>query len=100
MAEKESVAPAAITLVLAIVFAVFGIYGVTSRIGTFRLPLRKIVLWLVAGAYLLRGLMVLQQVYFMVQGVPGVTKDAVFSVVSLGIGVCYLVGAVRMGEEL
>jgi hypothetical protein len=50
------------------------------------------VLWLVAGAFLLRGAAVVYNGYLLAQGAPNAVKDGIFSLVALVIGLCYLIG--------
>jgi len=94
-AESGSLFPAMMTLVLVIVFAIWGLYAF-SGVGMFRrLPLLRIALPLIGAIYTLRGLAVFQQLFQMVTASEQVeAREVVFSVVSLGIGLAYLIGTV------
>lgn len=94
-AESGSAFPAALTLVLAAIFAIWGFYGLSGAGVIRRLPLLKIALTLIGAVYTLRGVAVFQQLLQMVTSSAEVApREIVFSFVSLVIGLAYLIGTI------
>ena len=93
LAEAGSLAPADITLLIALVFAVFAAYGFAGASVIRRLPLMRVALVTIAAIYLLRGLSALLQGWALLAS-PGSfpARYFVFSFVSLVVGVCYALG--------
>ncbi len=61
-----------------------------------RLPPLRIALLLIGAIYTLRGLAVFQQIFQIVASSAQVeAREIVFSLVSLGIGLAYLIGTVK-----
>ena len=96
--EAGALYPAVVTVCLAVVFVVFGIYACCPKIGRWRFPLRRFALWAIAVIYLLRGAAALVQGYQMAIGEPILMRNLIFSLVALGIGVCYLMGVLGLGK--
>lgn len=94
-AESGSAFPAVLTLVLAVIFAIWGFYGLSGAGVIQRLPFLKIVLILIGVIYTLRGLAVFQQLFQIATSSLAVApREIVFSVVSLIIGLAYLIGTI------
>ena len=94
-AESSSVFPAMMTLVLVAIFAIWGLYALSGAALFRRLPLLRIALPLIGAIYTLRGLAVFQQIFQIVMSSEQVkVREVVFSLVSLGIGLAYLIGTV------
>jgi len=94
-AESGSVFPAVLTLILAVMFATWGFYGLSGVGAIRRLPLLKIVLILIGIIYALRGLAVFQQFFQVATSSARVApREIVFSLVSLVIGSAYLIGTI------
>jgi len=94
-AESGSAFPALMTLFLAAIFAIWGFYGL-SGVGVIRrLPLLKIALILIGAVCTLRGVAVFQQLFqIFASSVAVAPREIVFSLVSLIIGLAYLIGAI------
>lgn len=93
LAEQGSPLPALVTVVLALIFAVWAAYAFAAAGLPRRLPLLRTGLIAIGAIYTLRGILVVPQVWFISSGralVP--PRDIVFSLVSLVAGVAYLVG--------
>jgi hypothetical protein len=94
-AESGSAFPALLTFVLVAVFAIWGFYGLSGAGVVRRLPLLKIALLLIGAVYTLRGVAVLQQLLQIAASSAEVApREIVFSLVSLIIGLAYLIGTI------
>ncbi len=94
-AESGSAFPALLTFVLVAVFAIWGFYGLSGAGVIRRLPLLKIALLLIGAVYTLRGVAVFQQLFQIAASSAEVApREIVFSLVSLVIGLAYLIGTV------
>ena len=94
-AESGSAFPAVLTLFLAAIFAIWGFYGLSVAGVIRRLPLLKIALILIGAVYALRGVAVFQQLFQIATSSAEVApREIVFSLVSLVIGLAYLVGTI------
>jgi len=100
-AESGSAFPAVLTLVLVIIFAIWGLYALSGTGVIRRLPLIRIALILIGAIYTLRGVAVFQQIFQIVASSAQVeAREIVFSLVSLGIGLAYLIGTVKNWKML
>ncbi len=94
-AESGSAFPAVLTLLLATIFAIWGLYGLSGAGVIRRLPLLKIALMLIGAVYTLRGIAVFQQLFQIVTSSAEVApREIAFSLVSLIIGLAYLIGTI------
>ena len=94
-AESGSAFPALLTLFLAGIFAIWGFYGLSGAGVIWRLPLLKIALILIGAIYTLRGVAVFQQLFqIATSSVEVAPREIVFSLVSLVIGLAYLIGTI------
>lgn len=100
-AESGSAFPAVLTLFLAAIFAIWGFYGLSGAGVIRRLPLLKIVLILIGAVYTLRGVAVFRQLFQISTSSAEVApREIVFSLVSLIIGLAYLIGVVTNWRSL
>ena len=96
MAEQGSLAPAAITFVIAVVLAIWGAYAFAGAGLIRRLPLMRTALVAITGIYLVRGLMIVP-----LQFQPRATAfDHWSSLIVLGYGLVYLIGTRRAWPAL
>ncbi len=92
-AESGSAFPAMVTLALVAVFTIWGMYAFSGAGVIRRLPLLRIALLLIGAIYTLRGIAVIQQIFQIVTSSEQVEpREVMFSLVSLVIGLAYLVG--------
>jgi len=99
--EAGSWMPAALTLFLAAVFAVFALYAFSGAGRLRRLPLLRTGLVLIGSIYTLRGLgLLLELVQFVGGSTAVLPRQLVFSAVSLTIGLLYLAGTVLLWPRL
>lgn len=96
LAARGSPVPALLTLVLVVVFAAFGLYALSGAARVRRLPLLTAALVAIGCVYTLRGLAFFVEVFQLAGGTAAFPpRFAVFSAVSLAIGLTYLVGTAR-----
>lgn len=96
MAEQGSLVPAGITLVIALVLAVWAAYAFAGAGLIRRLPLMRTALVTITAIYLVRGLMIVP-----LQFQPRATAfDIWSSLVVLGYGLIYLIGTWRAWPAL
>jgi len=94
-AESGSAFPALLTLFLVAIFAIWGFYGLSGAGVIRRLPLLEIALILIGAVYTLRGVAVFQQLFqIATSSVEVAPREIVFSLVSVVIGVAYLIGTI------
>ena len=85
--------PYFITVVVAIFFFIFGLYGLSAD-GKFRkLPFMKPVIFLIAGIYLLRGIGEL--IFGMEMQQANQILETSYSLVAVLIGLLFLIGGIR-----
>ncbi len=93
MEREGSLVPDAITAFLAIGFCIFGVYALSGANIIRRLPARRPILTIIAAIYLLRGLLLLQQGFFLITDpYDGIARDILFSLVAAIVGICYAAG--------
>lgn len=95
MASSGSLLPALITLFIAVIFAVWGLYAFSGAEVIRRLPLLQIGLVVIASIYTLRGIGIIPQVAWMINSPKSVPpQDIIFSLVSLLAGILYFAGTI------
>lgn len=100
-AEAGSFIPAAMTLFIAVVFAVFSLYAFAGAGRLRRLPLLRTGLVVIAAIYTLRGLGLFLELAGYLQGSPAVPpRYLAFSAVSLTIGILYSLGTALLWPRL
>ncbi len=87
--------PDLLTLVLVAVFAIFGLYALSGAGAFRRLLLLAVGLIAIGTIYTLRGLGVIPDLLQLARGAAVPTRQVVFSLVSLGIGLLYLIGTAQ-----
>lgn len=85
--------PYLLTVFAAVVFLVFGLYGIYAKSENWTMPYLKIGIFVIAGTYLFRGLG--EMGYSFYSGI-GSGNETMQSVVSIIIGLLYLIGGVRL----
>jgi hypothetical protein len=95
LAEAGSQLPAIEAFILAIIFSIFGFMSLSAAgIIQYVKAIRQI-LWVVGSIYVLRGLVAIVQVYLIIHGNDTHTRDIIYSLVSLTIGLIQLIGLWR-----
>lgn len=92
LAQKHSTLPYLLTIVVAIVFFIFGLYGLSAANKFRKLPLLKTVIFLIAGIYLLRG--VGELIADTIQGTNSIA-ETIYSLVAIIIGLLFLIGGLQ-----
>lgn len=94
--EQGSLIPAALTLALTALFAVWATYALSGAGVIRRLPLLKTALIAIGLIYSLRGIFVIQNLILLVKGAPWYPMAALFSAIALIIGIATLAGSVAL----
>jgi putative oxidoreductase len=95
LVESGSLIPPVVTLAIALVFAVWALYGLSGAGLIRRLPLLEAGLLTIGVIYFLRGLLVIPEAMVLLQSGRFVLhRVVVFSLVSLACGILYLAGAI------
>jgi hypothetical protein len=92
LAQKHSTLPYLLTIIVAIVFFIFGLYGLSAANKFRKLPLLKTVIFLIAGIYLLRGAGEL--IADKIQGTNSIA-ETIYSLVAIIIGLLFLIGGLQ-----
>ncbi|MDO9554226.1 hypothetical protein [Rhodonellum sp.] len=85
--------PYFITVVVAIFFFIFGMYGLSADGKIRKLPFLKPVIFLIAGIYLLRGIGEL--IFDMEMQQTNQILETSYSLISVLIGLLFLIGGIR-----
>lgn len=104
LAEQGSRLPAIVTAMIALLLCLVGIYGLSGAKVLPRLPLLKVVLWLISLAFLARGLFGIPLVVFVDDPyLKELESRMIFMVItsfiSICIGICYLCGVTKIWSE-
>jgi len=84
--------PYLLTVFVAIVFFIFGLYGLSAE-GEFRkLPFLKLGIFVIAGIYIFRGIG--EIIVRSIQNITS-TSETISSVISLAIGLLFLIGGLK-----
>ncbi len=92
LAQTHSSLPYLITIFVAIIFFIFGLYGLSAG-GKFRkLPFLKLVVFLIAGIYLIRGTgeLIADKIYG-----TNTVNETIYSLFALTIGLLFLIGGLK-----
>lgn len=92
LAQINSLLPYLLTIFVAVVFFIFGLYGLSASDKFRKLPFLKSVIFIIAGIYLLRGLGEL--IADKIQGTNSV-NETIFSLFALTIGLLFLIGGIK-----
>jgi hypothetical protein len=94
-ARRGSAVPALVTMIIALLFAGFGLYALSGAGRAPRLPALRILLVGISGVYLLRGLVVVPEfiLFSFERRLP--VRLMVFSLIALAIGLIHAVGTAR-----
>jgi len=92
LSQINSSLPHLLTILVAIMFFIFGIYGLSADRKFRKLPFLKTVIFLISGIYLLRGLGEL--ISDIIQG-SNTLSETIYSIFALIVGLLYLFGGLR-----
>jgi hypothetical protein len=98
-AQAGSIIPAALTWALAGIFALFALYAFSGARLIHKLPGLPIILAGIALLYLLRGLVFLPELAQLLQGSLTPPRRAIFSGVSLSLGLMYAGGLIVLRRD-
>ncbi|MGD1842430.1 MAG: hypothetical protein ACFB0B_16300 [Thermonemataceae bacterium] len=93
LSQIDASLPYLLTVFVAVVFFIFGLYGLSAA-GKFKqLPLLKLGIFTIAGIYLLRGIGELVFGLAFQEAHP--YREAMYSLIAVAIGLLYLLGGLR-----
>jgi hypothetical protein len=84
---------------IAIVVAILGLYDLSGAGTLRRLPLLRTVVTATTSIFVLRGLLFIPQLPVVMRH-PGLMRFALFSLISLGVGVIHLGGVIKLFKQL
>ena len=92
MLFRSSSLPYVLTIFVAVVFSIFGFYGLSADNKFKKLPFLKPVIFLIAGIYLLRGFGGL--IASKMQETNSMT-ETMYSLIAVSIGLLFLIGGIK-----
>lgn len=93
LAQTHSSLPYLLTMFVAVVFFIFGLYGLSADNNFGKLPFLKPIIFLIAGIYLLRGIGEL--VYDLEKQQANQFLEVTYSLIAVFIGLLFLIGGLR-----
>jgi hypothetical protein len=90
LAQVHASLPYLLTVIVALVFSVFGLYGLSAGSQLLELPFLKTGIFTIAVVYLLRG--TIELLPSARQSTAQPMAETVFSLIALGIGLLFLIG--------
>jgi hypothetical protein len=93
LAQKHSSLPYLMTIFTAIIFFVFGLYGLSADNKFRRLPFLKPVIFIIAVIYLLRGIGEL--LFDLEKQRANQFLEIIYSLVAVSIGLIFLIGGLK-----
>lgn len=97
LAKTHSSLPYLLTIFVALIFFIFGLYGLSAD-GKFRkLPLLKLGIFTIAGIYIFRGIGEL--IYDITQQKALPITETMYSLIALGIGLLFLFGGLKKWKK-
>lgn len=101
LTEAGSYAPAVLTATFAGIFGIWAVYGFGGARRIRRPPLVRLGLVVISAVYLLRGMSVIPEALLLMRDPCAFPpRFLVFSLISLGIGVCYALGTRQAWRRL
>ncbi len=98
LSKTKPVIYALLCLAVAAIVAVLGLYALSGAGKIRRLPLLRTILTTTTLIYVLRGLLLIPQLPIVIRQ-PGLIRFAVFSVISLCVGLVHLGGLIRLLKQ-
>lgn len=93
LAQIHSSLPYLLTFFVAIVFFIFGLYGLSADNKFRRLPFLKPVIFVIAGIYLLRGIGEL--IFDLEKQQANQFLEITYSLIAVSIGLLFLIGGLK-----
>ncbi|WP_062058825.1 hypothetical protein [Aquimarina longa] len=92
IAQTHFLLPYIITILVAIVFFIFGLYGLSADHKLRKLPFLKLGIFIISGIYIFRGLGELIAAPIQDKNEP---LEMIYSIIALIIGLLFLVGGLK-----
>lgn len=93
LAQTHSSLPYLLTIFVAIVFFIFGLYGLSANNKFRQLPFLKPVIFIIAGLYLLRGIGEL--IFDLEKQQANQFLEVTYSLIAVFIGLLFLIGGLK-----
>ncbi len=93
LSQTHSSLPYLLTIFVAVVFFVFGLYGLSANNKFRKLPFLKPVVFVIAGTYLLRGIGEL--IFDLEKQQANQFWEIIYSLIAVFIGLLYLIGGLQ-----
>lgn len=95
LSKTQPVLYAFLCIFVAAIAAIFGLYALSGAGRIRRLPMLRTVITAMTAIYILRGLLLIPQIPVVVKH-PSLTRFALFSVISLCVGLVHLGGLLKL----
>lgn len=96
LAKTYSALPYLLTIFVSIVFFVFGLYGLSANNKFRKLPFLKSGIFIIAGIYILRGLV---EILFDISQQTLPIGETIYSLIALAIGFLFLIGGLKKWQS-
>lgn len=96
LAQTNSSLPYLLTIFVAIVFFIFGLYGLSADNKFRKLPFLKPIIFIIASIYILRGL---GELIFDTVSKTNSMNETIYSLFALTIGLLFLFGGLRKWKK-
>lgn len=93
LAQTHSSLPFLLTIFVAIIFLIFGLYGLSADDKFRRLPFLKLMIFTIAGIYLLRGIGEL--IFDLEKQQASQFLEVTYSLIAVFIGLLFLIGGLK-----
>lgn len=93
LAQIHSSLPYLLTIFVAIVFFIFGLYGLSADNAFRKLPFLKLMIFMIAGIYLLRGIGEL--IFDLEKQHASQFLEVTYSLIAVFIGLLFLIGGLK-----
>jgi hypothetical protein len=98
LSQTQPVIYALLCMVFAAIVAVIGLYALSGAGKIRRLPLLRTVITITTVIYVLRGLLLIPQIPIVIEH-PDLMRFALFSVISLCVGLVHLAGLIKLFKQ-
>jgi uncharacterized protein YacL len=93
LSQTHTLLPYLLTIFVAVVFFIFGLYGLSADNKFRKLPFLKFGIFAIAGIYIFRGIGEL--IFDFSQQEANIILETIYSLIALGIGLLFLIGGLK-----
>ena len=94
LAQTHSSLPYLLTIFVSVVFFIFGLYGLSADNKFRQLPFIKPVVFVIAGIYMLRG--IVELIFDLEKQQANQFMEIAYSLIAIFIGLLYLIGGLQL----